>query len=444
MRFLGVMLFALSCITFSGPSAVAAGLELPDHPLSLDDCVALGLQRNPSLAIAREGLYAADANLRRTRSSYYPSATFVVTQGRVGGSSFVETPAGTIAFSTSGRRRESEVLLREVVWETGRHQSARQSKHALAASRSDEQAARQGLVWSVSQQYYHALAAEDLVEVAQAALAASKDHEKLVRARTEVGEAAPVDLFPAEADSAAAELTLIQAQNDADIAKALLKSTMGVPPTYRLRLARPAPGDSEHPALPFGDALSLSLAHRPELASLRQSIAGGESGVAAAEATKNAVVSLSAQYQRGLTGPQEGENWSVVAYLNTFLFDGGLRRANVDTARSRLRSLKAREQDLINAISLEVETALLDVETARKSLEAAKKSVASAEAQLAAAEGKYREGVGIFVEVLDAQETATRARTNLVRAMYDYQTALLAVRKALGTLDAGPDAGGIS
>jgi len=58
----------------------------------------------------------------------------------------------------------------------------------------------------------------------------------------------------------------------------------------------------------------------------------------------------------------------------------------------------------------------------------------AAEAQLAAAEGKYREGVGIFVEILDAQEAAARARTNGVRALYDWQTALLALDRALGSL----------
>ncbi len=444
MRYVVAAVVTALCIVSSSDWTPAAASELPDHPLTLEECISLGLQFNPSLTIAREDVLAADARLRRTLASYYPSATFIATQGRAGGSSFLETPAGTIAFRTDTRRRESEVLLRQLVWETGRHQSARQSGYALGASRADERTARQDLIWSVSQQYYQALAAEDLVEVAQAALVASKDHEKLVRARAEVGAAAPVDLLPAEADAAEAELALIQAQNSADLAKAQLKRTMGVSPMYRLRLARPGPSEADYRPPPFGEALSLSLERRPEVASLYQSIGSAISQLRAAEVTKNAALSVSAQYELGLSGPQEGENWSVVAYLNTFLFDGGQRKANVDAARANLRSLRAREQDLINAIGLEVETALLDVQTAGESLEAAEKTVASAEAQLGAAEGKYREGVGIFVEILDAQETATRARTNRVRAMYDYQTALLALRKALGTLGVGDEVGDIS
>jgi len=64
--------------------------------------------------------------------------------------------------------------------------------------------------------------------------------------------------------------------------------------------------------------------------------------------------------------------------------------------------------------------------------------VAAAEAQLAAAEGKYREGLGIFVEILDAQNTVARARTNQVQARYTHQTALVALKKALGQLVPDP------
>jgi len=444
MRFSVVALLAVLCVIPWVSSAQAVEPELPDRPLTLDECVSLGLQLNPSIAVAREDVLSADARLRRSLSSYYPSATFIATQGRAGGSSFVETPAGTIAFTTNTRRRESEVLLRETIWETGRKESVRRSRHALAASRADEAGALQGLVWSISQLYYQALAAEDLVGVADAALAASRDHEKLVEARAEVGKVARVDLLPAQANAAEAEFALIQAQNDADLAKARLKNTIGLPQTYDLRLVRPEVGVEEAALPSFNEALSLSLERRPEMIAMREAVASSEYAVKLAEQTEDAVISVSAQYERGIAGPKEGESWSVVAAVTGFLFDGGARKADTDAARSGLRSVRAQQQQLVNALGLEVESALLDVHTARESLDAAEKTVASAEAQLAAAEEKYREGVGIFVEILDAQATATRARTNRVRAMYDYQTAVLALRKALGTLEPGAGAEEIS
>jgi outer membrane protein TolC len=110
----------------------------------------------------------------------------------------------------------------------------------------------------------------------------------------------------------------------------------------------------------------------------------------------------------------------------------------VVTARANLATLQAQEQQTANQVALDVETAQLDLDTARKSVATAEKAVTSAQAQLSAAEGKYQRGVGIFVEVLDAQRTLAQARTNQVQAQYDYQTALVALQHAMGQLALPP------
>jgi outer membrane protein len=414
--------------------ALAAGAELPERPLSLADCISLAQQHNPSLSIAHEGVMSARAGLRRSLAAYYPSASLQANYGRTGGSSFLDTPTGTIAFSTADTLKESEVFITQTLWRTGRHESMAGAQQAVSAADAGEERAAQDLVLSVSQLYYGALAAEQLVEVTEATLAAARDHEKLVRARAEVGEAPPVDVAPAEANVAAAELALLRAGNDADIAKARLKREMGVPPTYRLRLAQPAAEEREEALPSVEDALEVALESRPELAAIRHSLAASEQNLRLANIFETGFITLSAQYERGITGPREGTSWSAIASFTGFLFDPGERRADVESARAALRSLQAQEQDLVNTVGLEVETALLNAETARQSIEAAAKAVASAAAQLAAAEGKYREGVGIFVEILDAQESVARARTNRVQAIYGYQTALVALKRSMGLL----------
>jgi len=436
LRLVGV-LGVLIVAWLSAPCSAAAP-QLPDHPLALDECISLARQYNPSLVTARQDVVQGEANLDRARASYYPSALLIGTYGRTGGSSFLETAAGTIAFSTSGTRREAEVALSQTVWRTGRKESVAGAGHSLMASRASERSAVQGLLLSISQLYYAGLAAEQLVGVSEATLAAARDHEKLARARAEVGEGARVDVVPAEADVANAEFSLLQAGNNADIAKARLKSQMGVPPTYGLQLAQPDPAQDGGDLPSLETALEIALAHRPDAIAVRESVAAAEQGLRFAEATKDATISLSAQYDRGITGPREGTSWAAILSATAFLFDAGSRKADVTAARAQVESTRAWQQQVVNAIGMEVEVALLDVQTARKSVEVAAKAVAAAEAQLAAAEGKYREGLGIFVEILDAQNTVARARTNQVQARYTHQTALVALKKALGQLVPDP------
>jgi len=416
----------------AGGAACAGGL--PDHPLSLDECIALARQYNPSLTVARENVVISEAGVRRVLSQYYPTAALDVIRGRTGGTSFVDTAAGPIPFAISVTRRESDVSLNYLVWQTGRGHSLERARRELSASVAQQDTTAQDLILSVSQRYYAALAQEGLVEVAALTLQAARQHEELVRARASVGESPPIDVIPAEADTAAAEYGMIQAENAAAVAKASLKREIGLPATYELRLEPASLAETEEPLPTLGQALSIALARRPEARALRERTEAAAADVRLAEAYQRGAFTVSTEYVRGISGPREGVSWAAVASVTAYLFDGGARRADVESARAALRSLEAQQQDLANAIGLQVESALLDVETARKSLEAAEKAVASAEAQLAAAEGKYREGVGIFVEILDAQRAAARARTDRVSAVYDYHAALLALRKAMGVL----------
>jgi len=415
-----------------GSPAVGAGL--PDRPLTLEECIALACQHNPSLVIAQQQVVSAGAGVGKALSSYYPSASFIATQGRTAGSSFVETPGGTVAFTATGRRREAEVVLSQTVWQTARGDSVSQARHSFGAALADQQATGQDLVLSVSQLYYSALAAEQLVEVAEANLAAARDHEKLAKARAEVGAAPPVDVVPAEADVADAEFSLLQAQNNADVAKAQLKREIGLPPTYRVQLSRPGIQDLDQPRPSLDEALGTARARRPEVTAMRASVAAAEDSLRIARAMRGPLFTLSAQYDRGLQGPQEGTSWAAMLSADVPLFDAGARTSEVISARAALRSQQAQEQQLANSIGTEVETALLNVDTARQSVRAAEKAVTSAQAQLAAAEGKYKGGVGIFVEILDAQKAVARARTNHVQAIYDYQSALVSLRRATGEL----------
>jgi outer membrane protein TolC len=434
LRGLGAAWAALALIVLG----TAWAAELPERPLTLDDCWVLARERSPSLVVAQQRLYVSEAGVQRVVSQYFPTATLLANYGRNGGSSFLRASAGTVSIAVSGTRHESEVLLSQTLWALGRRESLLSARHSLRASYADVQTAEQSIALAVAQLYYQALAAEALVKVSEATLAASRDHGKLVSARVSVGEGAPVDIAPAEADVANAEFSLLQSGNGSALAKARLKNGVGLPATYDLHLAAPGipSGCETVPAL--AEAVRAALQKRPEMVSARDSVDAAQQEFHAAQIQRNGTLALTSQYDRGIAGPQKGASWSAVVSLSGFLFDAGAREADVVTARANLAILQAQEQQTANQVGLEVETARLDLDTARKSVETAEKAVTSAQSQLSAAEGKYQRGVGIFVEVLDAQRTLAQARTNQVQARYDCLTALVALQRAMGQLTLPP------
>ncbi len=432
MRFrgLGAAWAALAVIAFG----TAWAAELPERPLTLQDCWVLARERSPSLVLAQQRVYVSEAGVQRVAAQYFPTATLFANYGRNGGSSFVQGSAGTIPVAVSGTRHESAVLLSETLWTLGRRESSLSARHSLRASSADAQTTEQSVALTVAQLYYQALAAEALVKVSEATLTASRDHGKLVSARVSVGEGAPVDIAPAEADVANAEFSLLQSENSSALAKARLKNGIGLPATYDLHLAASGPPSGCETVPTLAEAVRAALQTRPEMVSARDSVDAARQQLRAAEIQRNGTLALTSQYDRGIAGPQKGASWSAVVSLSGFLFDAGAREADVVTARANLATLQAQEQQTANQVGLEVETAQLDLDTTRRSLQTAEKAVTSAQAQLSAAEGKYQRGVGIFVEVLDAQRTVAQARTNQVQARYDCQTAIVALQRAMGQL----------
>src|SRR5262245_8964775 len=92
---------ALAAAVACGPAAgIAAGAE---RPLTLDQAVALALEKNEGLVIERESLHAADAAVRGARGAYDPVLNASGTWGRSrepANSSFSGAPAGELAPET--------------------------------------------------------------------------------------------------------------------------------------------------------------------------------------------------------------------------------------------------------------------------------------------------------------------------------------------------------
>jgi outer membrane protein len=415
-------------LTAAVPGWCASDEVAGGKPLTLEECVVIALQNNPQITISEQGVVTAQAGLTRARSSYYPqlslSATEAVSDGR---------------FDAAGddgteRQEEVDVVLRQTLWERGRADSVAESQAASEATAWGHAATIQGLVDQVAADYYALLAVQQLVGVAESGVEAAQSHLEQVKARIEVGATAEVDAFPAEDDLARAELDLIDARSGVRLAAAALRNSMGVPQQTEFELAEAPPLEgTKTPSL--GEALAVAQERRPEVLSSRASLQGSGKALNLAKIRRGPLADLSGEYDWGYTDWEARDGaWDLRLSLGWPLFDGYSTEADVVAARAGLRRSEADLQRTLNQVGLEVQTALVSVERAWERVAASQKSVAAADARMRAAEGKYQQGVGIFIEVIDARTALTQAQASEVRAQYDYRTALVALDRALGTL----------
>ena len=130
--------------------------------------------------------------------------------------------------------------------------------------------------------------------------------------------------------------------------------------------------------------------------------------------------------------PPDRESWAYGASLEWPLFDGGLTSGRVRETQGNLLAAQASLRQAVQSVSSDVVEAYLNVQTADQTVTAAKAGVANAEENLRLATGRYRAGLAVYIEVIDAETALVTAETNRVNAFYGLSTARAALRRALG------------
>ena len=77
---------------------------------------------------------------------------------------------------------------------------------------------------------------------------------------------------------------------------------------------------------------------------------------------------------------------------------------------------------------------MLSIEEAWEKIISQRRTIEQAERGLRIGEVRYENGIATQLEVLDAQLALTQARTNHLRALYEYSIARVNLRRATGSM----------
>jgi hypothetical protein len=108
----------------------------------------------------------------------------------------------------------------------------------------------------------------------------------------------------------------------------------------------------------------------------------------------------------------------------------------MQAAKARIDQTKLQAERIVESVKAEVIQAREAVLTAQEQIEAAHRGVQAAEASLALSQVRLEGGVGLTLEVLEAQEALTTARTALVGAIAQYNKEEAGLLRAIGEMSA--------
>ena len=115
---------------------------------------------------------------------------------------------------------------------------------------------------------------------------------------------------------------------------------------------------------------------------------------------------------------------SAGVVLNSPLYSGGRLTAQEQQAKIATQMAQEQEASKRLAIQDEVESLLIDIEHYNKTIEAKKAQYDAAKATKEVLDGRYKEGLGTYIEILDAQATILAAKLGLLEAYYNRTTAI--------------------
>ncbi len=124
-------------------------------------------------------------------------------------------------------------------------------------------------------------------------------------------------------------------------------------------------------------------------------------------------------------------------------FEGGLRAAEVREAESRKRQTDYAYDDLKKSVTVEVESSYLDFITQKGILRSLEDQWVFADDNYKAVSKQFEFGLAQSVDVMDANTLLVTAERQLIDALYQYQQAVVRLRRSTGTLLASVNKGTI-
>ncbi len=424
---------------FNGDAQQQEEIDL-SQPLTLEQCIQLGLENATRMRNARLSLAIQELRVKNARAGYFPTIS------STGNYNFNDR----LDFGFEEENYNVGLRGSYTLWDNGQREvSYAQSKESLIATSSRNESIKQGLILQITQAYYNVLKDAELVKVSEDVLARAVENTEQTVALKDAGVLIPADVATARVREANSQLSLLNNQNSLQVSQATLPRLMGLDPgllitvavdeSYQLYLER---GTIEKIEITVEEAIQTALDNRPEFLETDAQLKQQEWSLTLSKLQRwprlNANVDYAVNlddYLRVRQNFSDFRSWNVGASLNFTLYDGGVLGNRVKERSMQLEQARENATDLERSVALGVRQNYLNLKQSETAVEISDTQVVNAQLSLDIIQERYKVGKAILLEVLDAQTSYAQALTNQVNAFYDYKIAWARLRDAMGVLE---------
>ena len=401
---------------------------------TLSDALVKAYQSNPQLNADRARQRGTDENVPQALAGYRPQIVASLSAGLQAVRNLL--PDNTVQSDTL-RPWTIGVTVSQVLFNGFKTaNSVRVAEFQVQSGRAALRNVGQGVLLDAVTAYMNVLANQALVEAQRTNVAVLREIQATTKRRLDAGDVTPTDTAQAEARLSRGLADLNAAEVVLAISKATYTQVIGQPPA---QLVPAAPVDRLSPTA-FAAATETANHEHPAVLGAGYDVDVAQTTIKVAEGSLLPTVAVQASASRSRQSDSTLSTFgtdqaSVLGQINVPIYDGGTAASQTRQAKELASQSRMVLEQVRNQTKTAVVSAWVSNEGTKVALTAAESEVRAADTAL---QGVRREAAGgqrTTIDVLNAQQDLTNARSRLILAQRDRVIASYTLLSAVGRLD---------
>jgi outer membrane protein TolC len=410
--------------------------------MTIEQAIDIGIKNSKTLNISTQKVLASRAKSKELRTNLYPALKLSATYTRLS-----QVDPFAIAFGGMDINITSSILdnysaklslIQPIFMGNKITAGIDAADYSLDASNEDYSKDREDLVLNIKNAYWSLYKATEMKKVLDENVQQIQAHVSDAQNMMAQGMMTQNDVLKIQLQLSDVKYKQADANNAVQLAGIALDNALGISLTTQIEIGSGVVV-KEFNNNDLTNLLSTSYAIRPELKAADLRTKAGEAGVTVAQSGWYPQLSLVGNYTYAKpnsrifpTRDQFDGTWDVSLALSYDLWNWNATSYQTQQAEAQL--LQARDAYSVakDAVTLEVTQNYLNVNQAKEKISIAKLAQEQAEENFRVTGEKFKQGLALSSELIDAEVAYLQAKTNYTTSVVDYELALARLQKSVG------------
>ncbi len=411
--------------------------------LTLEESLKIGLENSKTLHSSKMKIISADAQLSLANAGGLPSLALGANYTRLSNVEpyTITIPEfGTYTLSPTVLDNYTAKLSLQQPLFTGFKISSNSeiAKNNSLAAKQDYSKDEQDVIYNVKNAYWNLFLAGKLKEAIDENVQQMKAHLDDIQNFFKQGLATKNEVLKVEVQLSEAQLSQIDARNSVKIATVNFDNVINISLATEIEIQEDAEVENEN-IEDIDQLIDKAMKNRPDLKSLQYRLNASKNGITLAQSGWFPQVVLGGEYDYEKPNsrilPLENKfigTWAVDIGLTYTLWDWGTTKAQTIQAESQYEQTKDNYSTLKDAVTLDVTQNYYNLVKAKEKILVTQQTVSQAEENYRVTDERFKQGLTLNSELLDAEVALVQAKTNYAQSIVDYELAKALIERSTG------------